>query len=318
MQKLSWLALPFLLSGCVGPGEIGDDTGDENALAQVDADGDGLDDGLELSLALKFAPQVRLHPQEWALPANVDWYLARVSMRFDHGDVCNDHQVMAQGTLTQPNLSLQHHPTDNFLCIHTSTIDPSNVSHGEFFLTPSDAATHDGIKDPTQWKVYVHARPSKLVAGGVDLQYWLFYAYNPVTLNFNHEGDWDHVTISLDGKHNFVSAWYAQHNTGTRYEPSQLSFVDGTHLIVYAALGTHESYPHAGDFPVPNNVITDHTADGGLVWNTAATLINVGERGHPLANQTFIEYGGRWGRVGYFSFTSGPQTPPFQSSWDSF
>ncbi|HEY0094388.1 MAG TPA: hypothetical protein VGB96_08695, partial [Archangium sp.] len=62
---------------------------EEAALAEradallVDADADGIDDGLEDQLAAKFAPEVRLAPLsiDWTRPANVDWYLARVHMR---------------------------------------------------------------------------------------------------------------------------------------------------------------------------------------------------------------------------------------------
>src|SRR5262245_48673228 len=54
----------------------------------TDADLDGIADELEAYLVAQFAPELRLAPDEndWTRPANVDWYLARVHMRFDHPD----------------------------------------------------------------------------------------------------------------------------------------------------------------------------------------------------------------------------------------
>jgi hypothetical protein len=64
--------------------------------------------------------------------------------------------------------------------------------------------------------------------------------------------------------------------------------------------------------------LNDYTADGGPIWDAAANLVNVGEKTHPLNGQSFIRYGGRWGEIGTFAFTTGPLTPSFQPTWTTF
>ena len=304
-------------TACEGIADLsGPTSGEGQAPVLVDADQDGLDDGWEQTLAARFAPQIRLAPssQDWTRPANVDWYLLRVSMRFNHAH-CPDHQVLALGAGTQSNLASQTHPTDNFWCSHTSTIESSGGAHPEFFLQPSDTATHNGSSNPADWRVYAHVKPSTQVTGGVDIQYWFFYAYDFTSVGANHEADWEHVTITADAAGNFATAWYAQHDGGTRYAAAALTWMGGTHPVVYSAVGTHASYPSAGSFFVSESGLYDYTYDGGPQWDAGANLINVGEKGYPLGGQRFIQYGGRWGEIGNFSFTTGPITPSYQPTW---
>jgi len=164
-----------ILASC-GPAlelEAGAESSGVNALV-TDNDVDGIDDAFEGQLASKFAPEVRLPPDsvDWTRPANVDWYLARVHMRFDHSG-CPDHQILALGAVTQANLSTQSHATTNWMCSHTSTVYGSNVKHLEFFLQPPDDTVHNGTTS-TGWRTYVHVKKSVVVTGGYDVQYWFF------------------------------------------------------------------------------------------------------------------------------------------------
>jgi hypothetical protein len=312
------LLSPLMLAAC-GPvaDELDTLTGEAEAALLVDADGDTIDDGLEDQLAAKFAPEVRLAPDgiDWARPANVDWYLARVHMRFDHSG-CPDCQVLALATPTQANLSTQSHKTKGSFCTHTSTVYYSNQSRKEFFLQPPDDAVHNGAPS-TEWRTYVHVKKSTLVSGGHDIQYWFFYPYNDSVASVNHEADWEHITVTADSAGNFYSAWYAQHGGGKRYAASQLSFVNSTHPVVYSADGSHASYPTVGSFPTILG-FSDYTYSGGPVWQTWNNWVNVGEKTAPRNGQSFIKYGGRWGEVGEMDDTSGPQGPAFQGSWTTY
>lgn len=305
--------LLWIAAGCGAP--IPEDELDTELAG--DNDGDGIADSVEASLMAKFSPTVRLAPAAADIyrPANVDWYLPRVHMRFSHSG-CPDHQVLADGAPTQTNLSAQTHPTDNFICVHTSTVYKSSGSHKEFFLQPSDTSIWPGTA-ASGWRTYVHVKQSSLVSGGYDIQYWFFYAYDDGPLNFNHEADWEHITVTADASQNFYSAWYAQHNSGVRYSKSQLTFVNGTHPVVYSAAGTHASYPKAGSWSVSLG-FTDYTYDGGPSYDTASNQINVGETSLPLGGQSFIKYGGIWGEVGLTSVSTGPQTPSFQPTWNTY
>lgn len=314
---LLWLS-PLALGACgplVEPEEAPLARSEQAVI--VDADADGIDDVLEDQLAAKFAPEVRLSPDsiDWTRPANVDWYLARVHMRFDH-DGCPDCEVLALATPTQANLSTQSHKLKSgLLCGHNSTAYASKDSHKEFFLQPEDDNVHKGAPS-SGWRIYVHTKKSALVTGGYNLQYWFFYPYNDSVASVNHEADWEHITVTTDAAGAFYSAWYAQHNGGVRYSASQLKF-NGTHPIVYSADGSHASYPSVGEWDLILGQ-KDHTYDGGPVWPTWNNWVNVGEKGAPRNNQVFIKYGGRWGEVGGLEDTSGPQGPSFQGSWTTY
>jgi Vacuolar protein sorting-associated protein 62 len=318
MRRLLLASALLLLPACGG--EVSVDDSEDPAALTGDGDGDGIADSLESALAARFAPVVRLHPSDQNRPANVDWYLPRMHLRFSHAH-CPDHQVLADGAVTETNLSQQSHPTDNFVCVHTSTHYLSNALHAEYFLQPTDLSAVQAGLATSGWRTYVHVKKSLLAGGAYDIQYWFFYAYDDGPLDFNHEADWEHITVTVDASQNFVSAWYAQHNSGTRYPASALTFIGGTHAVVYSANGTHASYPKAGSWSVTLG-FTDYTADGGPSWDTGSSstlgVVNVGEVSAPLSGQSFVRYGGRWGEIGTSDYSSGPLTPSFQSSWTTY
>ena len=297
----------------------------------TDADLDGIADQLEDYLISQFAPEIRLPPDDidWTRPANVDWYLPKVHMRFDHPN-CTDHQILALGTIDFKNISQQTHPTTSGvgpLCSHTQTIVPSGpdtkyTTHTDFFLQPEDDnLVHPGIppSQMEQWRVYAHVQPSGFVrdsdkvAAEYDIQIWFFYAYNDAIGPINHEADWEHVTISVSKDLNFVSAYYATHDAGDRWNASDILWRDRTHPVGYSADGSHATYRSAGEHPGP--VVNDHCYDGGPIWLTWMNATNLGERGHVLNSQTWADYDGRWGEVGQAEFTSGPPGPMFHGTW---
>jgi hypothetical protein len=288
-------------------------------ILQSDQDQDGIDDALEDALATTFAPEVRLAPDsmDWARPANVDWFLQRVALRYHHG-LCHDCPVLPLGSLTQSLLAHATHPAKSWTCSHDSDrILNSSYSEG-FYLQPEDPATNFGAS-LDEWKVYVHVRRSRLIGDGYDIQYWFFYPYNKASGLFDHEGDWEHITVTVDANRNFVSAWYSQHLGGARYLPPSMSFVPGTwHPIVYSAAGTHASYPRAGEFPLQHvPFFKDKTSDFGPVWRTWDNWVNLGERGHPRSGQDFIDFSGRFGRFDTSPLTYGPLGPAFHDTWDT-
>ena len=119
-------------------------------LHATDGDLDGLDDALEAQLAQQYAPVVVLNPSESSLPANVDWYLSRARMRFDHScDVlalcCGDHGILDWGLPNQQNLITQAHGKQGWSlfqgCHHYDTMySDRDFTYGEtFFLQLEDA-----------------------------------------------------------------------------------------------------------------------------------------------------------------------------------
>jgi hypothetical protein len=327
---MRWMLL-CVVAACAsnaGPGGPGSGSGDHGD--PTDDDHDGIPDQVERQIMEQFGPELRLAPDsiDWTRPANVDWFLPLVHMRFDHAD-CSDDGILDLGKITFENLATQQHYLKDplHLCSHqngASALRESDHAAKEFFLQAvSDDTVHPGIppERSAEWRAYIQVRPSHYkradgVAAAYDLQVWNFYAYNDFVASANHEADWEHETISIDDNMEFVSAYLSEHHGGARIDdPAQLQW-DGTHVIAYVADGSHAVYTTAGAHPAGYSV-DDHTYDGGPVWKTWENFANLGDTGAILEGQTWARYGGRWGEVGNIEDTSGPVGPMFHGGWDT-
>jgi hypothetical protein len=298
----------------------------------TDADGDGLPEQLEDYLMQTFGPELRLPPDaiDWTRPANVDWYLPKVRMRFDH-PLCPDDSsnLLNVGAITFANIHAQTHFTKSTFCSHNSGAADqrfSNKKHLEFFLqAEDDAKVHPGIPPSrsSEWRTYIQVRRSSYVRGdgkaaAYDLQVWYFFPYNDFVASANHEADWEHMTLSIAENFELVSVFYATHDAGERFDdPAALERVGGTHVVGYIADGSHATYRNVGEHATAVPGIFDHTYAGGPVWRSWANYANLGQVGKILGGQTWAAYGGRWGEVGETSFTSGPPGPMFNGKWDT-
>ena len=107
-------------------------------------------------------------------------------------------------------------------------------------------------------------------------QYWYFYAFNNWRSGFGgvneHEGDWEQVTIFLDGtggdgcdpEPRWV-VFSAHDETGDdlrrRWDDPDLTVVDGRHPVVFAGAGSHSGAYLSGDYLIT----VDPPTLGGLV-----------------------------------------------------
>lgn len=270
----------------------------------ADGDADGIDDDVEDALLARYAPVVLLHPTEPALPASTDWLIARAELEPAPGPRPRVLAASVLGLLAWPK------PVE----------DPAARLHPR-------RADRAGSRDPADWVVYGHAFPAD--GGGVVLQYWFFYAFNDAYGVFDHEGDWEHVSVKLGPSLRPEGAWYARHydsHPGVWFDWGTLSR-EGDHPVVLSGRGTHASYASTGE--VPDWERTCETtwpaaaAAGGCgVWRTwdaaAGGVVNVGERSQPRV--PFIAWPGRWGstgRLGGDSRDGPPRGPAFQQGWCS-
>jgi len=132
------------------------------------------------------------------------------------------------------------------------------------------------LPPPGSWMMYGIV---KFRLNYTQLQYWLFYPYNDsVSLDrlftFDHEGDWEHIRVTLDSEGEIFSCFISAHEGGTLYlrengqfrsEKGILEFKDG-HPVVYAADGSHAHYDRVGAFHI---ISCDHTSDKGPIWDDA-------------------------------------------------
>jgi hypothetical protein len=270
----------------------------------ADLDKDGIDDDLEDALLARYAPLVLLHPTEAALPASTGWLLARSDLEPAPGP---RQQILAASVL---GLVRWPKPVE----------DPAARLHLK------DGA-RVGSPDPTQWTVYGHAFPAE--GGGILLQYWFFYAFNDAYGAFDHEGDWEHITVKLGPSLSPEGAFYARHHDshpGPWFAWAELAR-EGEHPVVLAGRGTHASYASVDDVPLYERTCgttwpAAASAGGCTVWRTWSAMtggvVNVGERGAPRV--PFLAWPGRWGATGRFGMDSrsaSPRGPAFQEGWCS-
>ena len=302
----------------------------------VDADADGLDDGVENCALNDHAPVAYLPlGLDWTRPANVDWYLQRSALRFHHNN-CSDDQIVALAGLTQTRLVNQYHRRKHGVaslhpCSHYGDLIGSGSSSSydddqHYFLQPNDA-THAGSANPADWIVYGHVYPNDI--GGMNVQYWFFYAYNDNIASFNHEGDWESITVRLDPRGNPSGVYVCAHaHCELR---SDITWHTRRHPTVWVADGSHASYSTevgcdrngysegAGDNCQTVDAYRWFTWRGGRgsqLGQQGGGVINVGEKDRPLNGQKFIRYYAKWGENGTSDVTSGPRTPTFQASWN--
>jgi hypothetical protein len=281
-------------------------------MAPSPVDDPALPAATQAQLIERFAPRLHLHPSDTYRPANVDWYLARVSMRYNHPS-CPDHELLALGKVTQAALGAQTHADDKALCLHDGGDIRSSASSDSFFLEVASSATYKGAPR-ADWKPYVVWRPR---AGGlVDVEYWAFYPFNDGFLTFNHEADWERVTVSIDPKANgaqgkVLKVFFSAHKGGATLTAGDPKLeMDGTHPISYVAKGTHANYSKPGTYEIPGiplGVAKDEAKAAPVadVWKTESGAVLVGTRAAPKNGQLFVKYWGRWGEIGTTSETSG-------------
>lgn len=181
---------------------------------------------------------------------------------------------------------------------------------GPSFSVPVRA--RPGATDPQDWTAYVHVFPH--ADGGISIQYWFYYPYNDGPLFFDHDSDWEHVTVRLGEDRMPLGAHLARHeddHPGPFWPWARLRR-SGDHPVVLSALGTHATYADVNDaaWYERTSACTDVDDCDDPIWRTwEGGLPNIGERNHPLALGDVLTYAGRWGTERVLPGTSAPFGP---------
>jgi hypothetical protein len=206
----------------------------------------------------RYAPVVRLAPGELHQPMAAVDFVAGARLRWSH-DGCPDHLLADRGTVDPSRLGSgdYRHRTATALCRHSGPDHASNQRVRPYDLFPdSNEGMYLDLADdlrsgrgPTA-PVYVDHLP------GDHLTYWFFYGYNdaPAAFSvldlFDHEGDWERISIRLDDDDSPVAVAYFQHN-GYCVLPWDRVPRSGTHPVVYSARGTPRLLRRRGQPPDP-------------------------------------------------------------------
>ena len=260
-----------------------------------------------------YAPVVVLHPDERFPPVPVEDFLAVSALQQRGGDgVWREVAATALPTSGGP------WRLDRRSC--TPQIGVASIDC--YATVPSGP--------PTVYARYARTRTR------IVLQYWFFSVndfwsgrYPPDDHVWQaHEGDWEGITILLTARGKPLLAGYHQHCSGKRRAWARVP-KEGTHPLVYVALGSHASWFGPGDqsidtrcYPQAARAVfaahlpatLDRTGNGRRL---RPRLVRVAER-----SPAWMAFPGFWGEDGFFHwpgytvpFEQGPTGPAFKSVW---
>jgi hypothetical protein len=317
-----------------------------SASSDDDLDHDGIQDSFEDELMRRFAPIVLLHDQDENRPSSVDWYLNQgTTLRFNRKLSCVDHKWIDPYQIQYGSnlLGWEDHQVTAF-CINWEwqTSGPWHRT-SDFFIQiwPDSNWERTTCGDIASAIAYAHVTRAQEV-DTYKVSYFFFYPYNG-SLYYDgpgrdqkaggaHEGDWEqiHVIVAPDPEGEWVieKIAYAAHDGGDWYYPHEFTLSDG-HPIVYSAWHSHASYPEGGQhnrvWPKADDYCCTLSDDNCIIWNTLWTgggVRNIGEKDYPRPGMEWIQYSGRWGKVGAYGGDcrpgfcySGPYGPAYGGGW---
>jgi hypothetical protein len=269
-------------------------------------------------VVVRYAPLVRLHPDEQAFPGGpIRDFVAKSRLFWWHDYDCGSCRDLVAGAgevdarrlrrLGDSPYRWHAYSTDRWFSAIQYTrplgteSDRAGLSRYEGFSLdlPNTALARGGQADLTQDAVFWEYVPGRFVT------YWFFYPYNDGVLGFNHEGDWEHVAVRLDLSDQPLAVAFFRHRSScTSIRAWGDVLKSGSHPIVFSAKGMHGSYESAGRFSTScaTWLATYDSTGYGKAWRTWMALA-------PASGQPWYGFGGAWGEVGYFADTTGPLGP---------
>lgn len=209
--------------------------------------------GIDMGVALRFAPKIFVHPYERNLPDSVENYFRSVYLM-------NSQGIPLATTVTADTLQ-QYNDPGNYLRFAS---DDFPTAANDFStgapIQPTENPDVGRITAPVYAKTFQY--PTH-----IDIKYIFFYPFNGFQVfrigvlsgfstkkrNFEwarfarHEGDWEHITVRLDPSGQVLQGvFYAQHS-GSAWV-SNPPLIDGTHPVVMSALNSHASYATSDSF----------------------------------------------------------------------
>jgi hypothetical protein len=161
------------------------------------------------------------------------------------------------------------------------------------------------------------------VPGRLALQYWFFYVFND--FNDKHEGDWEMIQLDFDASTPAQAltlkpalVGYSQHEgaESAHWGDSKLELVDGTHPVVYPALGSHANYYSDTLFlgrSAAQGVGCDDTTGPSRQLRPVVSLIPTAKAAY-LRADPWLGYEGHWGEK-HRGFYNGPTGPNTKDQW---
>lgn len=289
----------------------------------------------KVSLARWYRPIMRFDSSEDWRPLNVDSFLAE-----KNGNKAN-HKVCVGSTCW--NIA-----SAATLAAHNSTTAKINIAgtgSESTYKSPNTAC--NSTSHPTRecdtgaaTAVYYALSPSS-PTGYRYLDYWLFYRYNffgsvPVANDFNHEADWENVTVATSQVQpgSFDYATFSQHGKyvsylrdilrcdGNQSANSCNGATRGRRVTSYVAMGTHANYPDPCSEVIPlqcgqsQNALPERGHDGSRLWGVDGSDANL----LALPASGWSTWLGSWGTEGGATVNgpaAGDHASRFTTPWSS-
>ena len=306
LRRLLWallLTIAVVLSGGIAVGPAA--AADVRAGAGADA---------EQTLAERFAPVVALVRQDDECGPGEPYQPSDVDL------VLGDQSVALRGPWAEDEV-IKAGPTADDLS------DGLYGYHLDFPGNPLEAGcdyeqwvASAGARTPT---TYAHVATEDGRDDRIALQYRFFYPFNDYTNK--HEGDWEMVqlvfaaadaTAALD--QDPIEVGYSQHEglEVSSWDDPKVRIVDGTHLVVHAAAGSHANYfddaLYLGTSAEQGFGCDDTRGPADDVRPTVATIPS--DPDAALSAFPWIGFQGRWGQREE-AFYNGPTGPSTKDSW---
>ncbi len=252
----------------------------------------------EEELAARYAPVLYFAEGEKVFPVNVEYFLEHSALK----------KAQGKETVLRP-------PIDASALANYSTPD--------YYLDDTLGGINDsGITDDYKKKekllgYTVYARVKRDYFGGKNqyvVQYWFFYVFNEGKVNL-HEGDWEMIQVELGADKEPLAVSYSQHLNGERSSWDNVS-KDGTHPLVFVALGSHANYlrPYEGKVGLASDTVGEN---GKILKPSDYSLVLLEENnpGKHAASMAWLDFGGYWGEFAGEESNilgeSGPKGPVF-------
>jgi hypothetical protein len=196
---------------------------------------------------------------------------------------------------------------------------------------PGDAVAPGCVYD--QWshrlnensppRTYAHVTTDPGYPNQIALQYWFFYVFND--FNDKHEGDWEMIQLDFDAptasqalRTKPALVGYSQHEgaESARWGDSKLQILEGTHPVVYSALGSHANYftsaLHLGRSAAQGLGCDDTSGPSIELWPDVSVIptdTDAYRRAYP-----WLGFEGHWGEK-HEGFYNGPTGPTTKFQW---
>lgn len=204
----------------------------------------------KLDLITAYAPRVWLASAERFYPSSVEWAFPYME-RFRHSD--GNYWLRTRDPLSSPS--------------------------------DSSLTVFQGNRNLAEVPVYAFWVEKAMACGEVaDIIYFMYYPYNRGkevevidTMMGNHVGDWEHVSMRLmwqNGEGGWelapTAAYVSAHDFGGVEDWNTMERVEDTHIVVYAAWGSHGVWLDPGSHVYDDYVVFTLADDcsAGTAWDT--------------------------------------------------